>query len=31
MLSEDDIERVRERVRRWEELEGEAMDRLPSD
>jgi proteasome beta subunit len=29
-LSEDDIERVRERVRRWEKLESEALDRLPS-
>ena len=28
-LSEDDIERVRERVRRWAELENEALDRLP--
>jgi len=30
-LSEDDIERVRGRVRHWEKLEGEALDRLPSD
>ena len=29
-LSEGDIERVRERVRRWAELEGEALDRLPT-
>ena len=30
-LSEDDIEHVRDRVRRWAELEGEALDRLPED
>lgn len=30
-LSEDDIERVRDRVRRWAELEREALDRLPAD
>jgi hypothetical protein len=30
-LSEDDIERVRERVRRWAELESEVLDRLPKD
>jgi proteasome beta subunit len=30
-LSEDDIERVREHVRRWAELENEALDRLPRD
>ena len=30
-LSEDNIERVRERVRHWEKLEAEALDRLPSD
>ena len=29
-LSEEDIDRVRERVRRWAELESEALDRLPS-
>ena len=28
-LSEDDIERVREQVRRWAALENEALDRLP--
>ena len=27
-LSEDDIEQVRKRVRRWNELEGEVLDRL---
>jgi len=27
--SEDDIERVRDRVRRWAELESQALDRLP--
>jgi proteasome beta subunit len=30
-LSEEDVERVRERVRRWAELEREALDRLPAD
>jgi hypothetical protein len=30
-LSEDDIEKVRERVRRWAELESEALDRLAAD
>ncbi|MET0967007.1 MAG: proteasome protein [Nakamurella sp.] len=30
-LSEDDIERVRERVRRWAELENEVLDRLSND
>lgn len=30
-LSEKDIERVRKRVRRWAELESEALDRLPRD
>jgi proteasome beta subunit len=29
-LSEEDVERVRERVRRWAELESEVLDRLPS-
>jgi 20S proteasome alpha/beta subunit len=29
-LSEEDIEHVRERVRRWAELEREALDRLPT-
>lgn len=28
-LSEDDIERVRKRIRRWTELENEALDQLP--
>jgi proteasome beta subunit len=30
-LSEEDLERVRERVRRWSELENEVLDRLPKD
>jgi hypothetical protein len=30
-LSDDDIERVRERVRRWAKLESEALDHLPVD
>ena len=30
-LSEKDIDRVRKRVQRWTELEGEALDRLSSD
>jgi 20S proteasome alpha/beta subunit len=30
-LTEDDIELVRTRVRRWQELEGEVLDRLASD
>ena len=28
-LSEEDIEQVRKRVRRWTELENEALDQLP--
>ena len=30
-LSEDEIDRVRERVRRWSELESEALDRLTAE
>ena len=30
-LSEDEIDRVRERVRRWSELESEALDRLSAE
>lgn len=30
-LSEEDIEQVRARVRRWAELESDALDRLPRD
>ena len=29
-LSEDDIERVRQQIRRWSELENEVLDRLPA-
>ncbi|UOY02431.1 hypothetical protein [Blastococcus sp. PRF04-17] len=28
-LSDEDVEQVRERVRRWAELDNEALDQLP--